>query len=353
MTPKFSIEQIGEMVGIPVASVRTPLGGTPRDLIFQTPMELRDGLPDSPPWLWENNFAEGQVTVVGGRPKAGKSTVIYEAVDRLVQGECAFLGAKLRGGSNHVVIVSEEHSMTALNKLRDTKRLHILPREHAFPKPTWTQMLAAAQTEIERVGARLFLIDSFTFWADMEAEAAQDAGAVQRRFNELVELAHTGVAIVLIHHQRKGAATHGDGLLGSTAFSANADIILEFERLDIPGAPRTLRRMMRESRWWAPPVSLLDWSIEMGYVLVRDVEDPQEADDVAWERVIIAALKVDEPTKRTELADLLGGDGRAWTRALENLEAQGVLLRTGAGGMKDPVTFTRLSDDVIASRPEI
>src|ERR1700733_6248022 len=42
---------------------------------FVSPVELRASVPPEPPWIWGGYIARGAVTVLAGKPKAGKSTL--------------------------------------------------------------------------------------------------------------------------------------------------------------------------------------------------------------------------------------------------------------------------------------
>lgn len=318
---------------------------------FRTPAQIREGMPPDPDWIWDGHFAAGFITLVGGRPKVGKSTVVYEAVDRLVRGDAEpFLGRALH--PTDVVVISEEHAVTALAKLRDSDRLHVLTREAAWPLPSWEDLLAAALAKAQRSGARLVLIDSFTFWAGMDSEAGQDASAVQARFNSLVAVARQGIAVVLIHHQRKAGGEYGDALLGSTAFGANADNIMEVERVE-DGSSRT-RRIMRTGRWYVPPVLLAEWDPDSGYRLVAEAESIQDADDHIWTDRLRAALRpYGSPKRNTQLADELGADSRKWGRAMSELMADGEVVKAGAGTQKDPFTYTLVAPEDRPTQPEI
>ena len=332
------------------ATLPLPPTGGGQGLEFQTPAELRENLPPEPDWIWHGNVAAGFITVVGGRPKVGKSTVVYAALDALVTGAEMFLGSALY--PTDVVLVSEEHAVTALDKLSDSPRLHVLTRDAAWPLPDWPHLIGAALAEAKRTGSKLLLIDSFTFWAGMEAEAGQDANAVQRRMEALLAVAREGIGVVLIHHQRKAGGDFGDALLGSTAFAANADFILEVERVE--DAAPSMRKINRVGRWYVPPVLLVTWDHDAGYTLVAEAESTEDAEDHIWRDRILNALRPWGTSKRnTELSDLLGADSRRWGRAMNQLMAEGAVVKTGAGVQKDPFTYTSVAPDDRPTRPEI
>ncbi len=321
-------------------------------LRFQTPAELVANLPSEPPWLWRGTIAKGLLTVVGGKPKVGKSTVIYEAINRMARGDREFLGAELT--QTDVVILSEEHAITATRKLDPTSRkLHMLTRDFAWPMPNWTEALSDSLAAAREYNASLLVVDSFTFWADLEADQGKDSGAVQERLKPLIEAAHDGIGVLLIHHQRKAGGEFGDALLGSTAFAANADIIMEVERLG-EGAPGHMRRIMRLGRWPVSPVLLATWTDDTGYQLVAEAESSLDAEDLGWAARISEVLrKHGRPMRQTELEPMLGVDGRTWARGAAILVERGEARREGIGGVKDPITYSWIPPEDRRDEPAI
>src|SRR5438552_256138 len=116
---------------------------------FYSPRELREHAPTQPAWIWDGFVARGWLTIVGGKPKVGKSTVTYALAAAVASGAPSFLGRAITGGP--VVVVSEETATTALSKLPDSDAIRILTREHAWPKPGWPELVSAAVAEAQRI----------------------------------------------------------------------------------------------------------------------------------------------------------------------------------------------------------
>ena len=124
-----------------------------------------------------------------------------------------FLDRPIKGAP--VLYVSEESVPTLVHKLPEGD-VRILTRDLAWPRPTWPDLIEAAEIEARRVGAGLLVIDTFSFWGALPAEREKDAGAVQGAMEPLIAATSEGLAILLIHHQRKGGGEEGEAVRGSS-----------------------------------------------------------------------------------------------------------------------------------------
>jgi len=162
--------------------------------------DRRLNLPPEPDWVWEGYVGRGMVTVVPGKPKSGKSTLVCGLAAALVSGADQFLGRRVATGS--VVYVSEEAAVTIAPKLPDDVLL--LDREAAWPRPSWAELVQAAVAVAARENACLLVIDTFPYWASFEPDKEKDAGAVTEAMAQLVGAVRHGMALVLVHHPTQG-----------------------------------------------------------------------------------------------------------------------------------------------------
>jgi hypothetical protein len=63
-----------------------------------------------------------------------------------------------------------------------------------------------------------------------------------------------GLAVLLVHHQRKGGGQDGDAVRGSGAIFAAVDMLIEVERPTGDGTPATHRQLVATGRWQNAPV---------------------------------------------------------------------------------------------------
>src|SRR5204863_8743643 len=97
-------------------------------------------VPAGPDWLWEGYLARSVVTLLAGRPKAGKSTFLFALLAALTKGR-PFLGRPT--GRAGVALLSEERRDTLAEKARrfgleEARTLHLLMHHEAAGR-SWPQ----------------------------------------------------------------------------------------------------------------------------------------------------------------------------------------------------------------------
>jgi hypothetical protein len=313
------------------------------ELRFLTPAELRASTPPDPEWLWEGYVAAGTIALFAGKPKAGKSTLAFALAESVAAGADAFLGRPItRTG---VVYVSEESAATVLSKLPtdDVDRFHVLTRDAAWPRPEWPQLVAAAAEHAIAVGARLLVIDTAAYWTALPAEREKDAGAVGQVMLPLVAAARRGLAVLIVHHQRKGGGEDGEAIRGSSAWAGSVDVILELER---PGddAPPHHRVLLAVGRFpQTPPAVLIDRDPATGAWAVRgQPAGRRDARDAAQRATILDALPTTAPgLTRPDIEEATGLDWRKLSGPLAALLTARAVTRDGAGRRGDPHRYRK------------
>ncbi|MGI8624497.1 MAG: AAA family ATPase [Solirubrobacteraceae bacterium] len=324
----------------------------PPALAFASPAELRAATPAHPPWLWTGYIARGAITLLAGKPKVGKSTLAFAVVEAVASRAPTFLGRAVAGGG--AVYVSEEGAATLAGKLPADEGVRVLTREGAWPKPSWAALVTGAVAEALRVGAMLLVIDTFTGWAELRGDAEKDAGHVQAAMAPLVEAARAGLAVLLVHHQRKAGGESGDAIRGSSALAGAADILVEYERPSGDVPPRQ-RQLVAVGRWpQTPALVLLDYEEAGVWRVIGEGASREEAAQLAWREALLRALPADGGDATVdELQRLLDEDRRKWHRELSALVEGGAVECFGRGVKGDPKRY-RLSapDSVQGFRPE-
>jgi 5S rRNA maturation endonuclease (ribonuclease M5) len=303
--------------------------------------ELTDAAPEEPEWIFEGFLATGTKIIFAGLPKAGKTTFIASLIEAIASAAPTFLGRRIMGGP--VLLASEEGDGTLAPKLSGlpAERVRVLNRDACWPKPPWSELIASAVAEAERTGAVVLAIDSMAFWAAFEPERENDAGAAQAIMDALDEACRAGLAVVLIHHQRKQpGANHGTGVRGSGALTGAPDAIIEYERLG-EDAPHTQRRLVSLSRWpQTPEVLVIDWDRHGGaWRIVGEAGDRAGSDALGIRERLLSALPSEPPgPSEGELAGLLDLDVRKISGPLREL-LDGPVNRVGEGKKGDPYRY--------------
>lgn len=307
----------------------------PADVTFLSPDELLASVPPEPPWVMEGYLAANGLTVLAGKPKAGKST-LGAAIAKAVCGSASeFLGRRVMTGP--VVYVSEEGAATLAHKVAgDT--LRIATRDTAWPRPDWVPLIAAAKSEAQRVGAVLLVFDTFAFWAGLGPESEKDAGAVQAAMEPLVGATRAGIAVLLIVHARKGGGEDGDAVRGSSALAGAADIVLELDR--VPDGSARQRKVLALSRYpQTPGVLVVDHDASNGsWRVIGEGTDRGDARDIGSRTALLDALANGELTRK-ELEEVTGKKSVGWHSTMEQLIASGDVVRLGAGVKGDAHRF--------------
>jgi AAA domain/Bifunctional DNA primase/polymerase, N-terminal len=349
--PVFTIRRIRTVVAGSAASERAPRrpkGYAPRkvrptgedasSLIIGIDA-YRASVPSVVPWAARPLVYYGGVTLVAGPPKGGKSTIVSN-LERCRETRDLFLGA-WHVATGPTLLVTEESGVAVIYKTHGLSKLDVLDRRAAVRAGLTFGGVLALIAEWSAANPRgLVVIDTLAIWAGIEDE--NDASEATRRIAEVMVLAATtNLAVILVHHTRKGGGEHGEGIRGSSALFATVDIAAELNYV-AKGSDR--RHLDVFGRVIEPVRFLLDFDrATKRYYLVDTetaAEDEAEADIVGipsdgpgLSRDDLEALWGYDPRKRiAELMDLgrLRGDKvkvgrtkawRYWGKGDEHLAA--------------------------------
>lgn len=295
-----------------------------------------------PRWIWHGYLAEGTVTLLAGRPKVGKSTLVFELMAAIGAGRPCCSRATRR---SRIVILSEERASTFADKARRTTwpdGIEVLLHHSAYGVP-WPEIVGRAA---EQAGADgLLIVDTLADFAELLADTENAAGAVQTAVRPLQEAAAGGCAVLVVAHQRKAAGEHGEAIRGSNALTAAVDVVLELERAAALGPnARVLRAVSRFSEGADDLVLALT---EDGYESRGELEGAIAAAE--RDRVADALGKAGETTA-DELAGALELAKPTVQRHLNALLVAGRAARAGAGKKGDPYRWSLKSDATEQSR---
>jgi len=301
---------------------------------FTAANQLRTQTAEEHDWILDGYLAPGAITLLAGKPKAGKSTLAWAIAEAVSAGSSSFLGRGLRGWP--VVYVSEKGVGTLRHKLPDSPSIWVMTRE-TWPKPSWAALVGAAVAEAWHRGALILVVDALGFWAVLAESEENKSGAVQAVMDELLRATDIGLAVLLVHHQRKGGGKDGDAVRGSNAIVGAVDVLVELERLG-EGSSATHRRLVSSSRWPAPPALVVEQNAATrSWHLIGEAEDRAATSALGWRERLLQTLPKDEPgLTLAELKDILEADPRKWHEALKVLIGEGLVRRLGGGRKGDP-----------------
>jgi AAA domain len=322
-------------------SVNGAVGPGSAALKFVSAAELRAATPVEPNWLWAGYLAPGAVTMLAGKPKSGKSTLACAVIEAVATEGGTFLGRAISAGP--VVYVAEEAAGTLAHKLPATDRVRVLTRDAAWPRPAWPALVAAAVAESTRIGAVLLVIDALAFWAGFTEGQEKDAGAAQSAMGALTAATRAGLAVVLVHHQRKAGGEDGDAVRGSSAIFGAIDLLIELEKVEDAATPGQ-RRLVAVGRWTSTPgVLVVEREPEVGaWRALGDATSRADVGVMALRERVLAAVPPEWPgAVEPEIVELAGGSKQRAGETLRELLGEGMVERVGKGAKGDPYHYRK------------
>jgi hypothetical protein len=293
--------------------------------------DLLAEVAEPPAWILDEYLAVGSLNLIAGKPKEGKTTIIYEMAVKIAQG-LPFLGRTTRK-TGVLILAVEEHR-------RDVKlRLQNLGAEGLnnlylyigalSPSPI---LFAALNAFITERGIGLVIVDTLASFWDVENE--NDASKMTTEVKPLLRLARdSGACILLIHHARKSEGSHGDEIRGSGALFGLMDVALVMKRHTV----ETQRLLQAKSRYPETPSELVLELRESGYVALGDPATVGKADKLRRLREVLSETW----EKVGELGNKAGLSRRDADRFLRLLCQQNEASREGAGKKSNPIRFRK------------
>jgi len=304
------------------------------------PGELTN-VSDQADWLWHGYLARGQMTLLTGQWKIGKTALLATLLARLGNGT-PLAGREVRPG--RAIVLTEEGAGLWMGRCRtfgigENVSFGFRPFIFRPDARQWKLMIENLDNLHRRRGFDLLVIDPLaTIWPCQDENSA---AGVTESLRPLRELARRNVAVLLLHHPRKDGANGGRASRGSGALSAFVDILIEMQWYAGPETPDRRRRLLAWSRHDATPRQLL---IELtpdgtNYIAAHDNEANATPTD------IVRQLLTTEPglTFRELLtrwpAEATRPTVTTLHRCLTRMTDDGELARTGAGHRHEPYRY--------------
>jgi phage/plasmid primase-like uncharacterized protein len=282
-------------------------------------------------WILDDYLPAGALALIAGKPKEGKTTLVYQFAVQVAQGGM-FLGRPTKRGGVLILAV-EEHRRDVKARLQglgaDILDNLFLRIDSLSPSPTFFAGLSAFIADHD---ITLVIIDTLAaFWS---IENENDASEMTRAVKPLLALARgSGACVLLIHHARKSEGSHGDEIRGSGALFGLVDIAIVMKRHSVD----TQRLLQAQSRYPETPSELVIELREAGYV---SLGDPAAVGKVEKLKRLREAL-TETPEETATLAKKAGLSRRDTARLLDLLIQEETAIREGMGKRNDPHRFRR------------
>lgn len=307
-------------------------------------------------WVWDGYLARGDITLLTGTWKTGKTTLLTGLLGALGGGG-EFLGRACSVAS--AVVVSEES-----DDHWDDRRAVIPVGPHArlvsrpFPsRPTpggWGELLAWVEGMRAEGALDLLVVDPLG--AFLPGRSDSDSGTLLAFLGPLRQVAARGTAVLVLHHPRRAKSEEGSTARGGGALLGYVDVILELHHV-VRGRDGNRRRLTARSRRAEPDDVVYEWA--PGTAEFRVVpDDPEARFRENWEAVrALLADRRSAATHRDLLADWpveepapAAGLLYDWLR---RATAAGLAVRTGKGSKTDPYRFALPRPNSLADLPEL
>lgn len=284
-------------------------------------------------WVWEPFLPEGGLVVLAASPKVGKSTVAAALAVAVAQGR-PFLGYPVKQRAV-LLLALEEHRRDVRRRF---ERFGLRPDD-----PLWVQCdsfrlsperLRELEEFVRTHGIGLIIIDTLgRLWT---VQDENDNAEIERALGPLLDLARrTSACVLLIHHERKGAAEQaptGETIRGGSALLGLVDQALLLR----PGAAANERVLATVGRYSETPRRLRLRLVGDGFERVEG--EPPSRGRPDRDAQVCAALS-EAPQTVEELAQRTGLSERQVRAALEQLGP--AVVREGAGVRGAPHTYRR------------
>ena len=170
-------------------------------------------VPAEPDWIWPGYVGPGGVLLIGGRPKVGKTSLLFALLSAIGRGD-DFLGFPTR--QTGALMLTEERPGTIQDKNRRWRIEDTVDVGWRHSETLeWPELIGAAIRHTSSRGQGILVVDTFSTWAGLVGDAENSAAAVSEAMKPLLVAAGSGLAVIVVHHQRKSAGTHGDAIRGS------------------------------------------------------------------------------------------------------------------------------------------
>ena len=311
-----------------------------RDALLQSALEsewkletlgdLLDSPGDTAEFLVSGLLPIGGLSLLVGWPKAGKTTVARCLIMAVVYG-LMWLGREIPNKGSCLYLALEEKRSEVARHFAELGARKIDPVHIAYetPEKHALEMLASL---VKRLKPALVVVDPVIKLC--RVQDINDYAAVTAALEPLLKLSRNHECHVMaVHHARKGAATHGQEALGSTALVGAVDAALFLKRDDAgqrsvyslnrygEDLPETVLSM--DERGWIEPVGTKA-DVQQNKVVDQILDYLQTEGEPVTQNAIVEALNV----RKADVG-----------AALKRLVNQEKIERSGEGKKGKPFRF--------------
>ena len=273
-------------------------------------------------WLVEGLLPADGISLLVAPPKAGKSTLARCLAVAVAGSQGWWLGRATKTGTVLHLALEERRST-----VREHYRSLNAPENNIYAfvgmAPEQTDRLRLLRGTVRAIRPALVIIDSLFRYAQIRD--GNDYAATVAGLGPFIDLARSeSTHVLLVHHARKGGGEYGAESLGSTGLSASVDTFMSLSRNE---STRILYALGRDGVEVEKTVLHMD---ERGWVTAAGTKHAADAGDVMRE-ILDFIGESPEPVSGPKVREKVSRGKAVVREALNNLVADGVLVRTGNG----------------------
>ena len=282
------------------------------------------------PYLVDGLLPASGISLLAGKPKAGKSTLARCLAFAVARGE-GFLGRATIKGSVLYLALEEKRSEVKrhFQDMGATGKEEIYIYAARAPADGITLLHAAA----EQRKPALIIVDPLFRLA--RVKDGNDYAQVTQALEPLLALAReTGAHVLCVHHMGKGERQGGDAILGSTAILSTVDTALLLKRTE---CYRTLGSIQRYGEDMEETVLHFDTATRT--VILGETKGQEEESRIGGEILDFLSGQT-EPVTEKDIDAGVEGKTQRKRYALRALVKEGKVSRHGKGGPADPYRYS-------------
>lgn len=291
--------------------------------------------PDNPhPWIVHGLVPAGGMTLIAGKPKAGKSTLARAIALRVARGEPVLGRATMQGP---VLYLGLEDPRAAIKGHFSRMGVGMADDLHVYMGKVPEHAQLWLQEQCTQRDPVLVVIDTMQFFLGI-AEI-NEYGAVVNQLRTILDVFRpTRCGVVIVHHAGKGDRSGFDAVLGSTGIMGTVDVgilvkrrpddqtrtIATMQRMHAPGGQDMEETVLTLDDHTEPTLAgtLMDYELDKMGDTIRDYLATQ-ADWVEGKTV----------------KDAVEGRVQTKVKALDSLFRSGKVERQGEGKKGSPYLF--------------
>ncbi len=298
-------------------------------LYFQSLAEVFAKPEEQVPYLVEGMLISGGTSILGAKPKAGKTTLCRQLALSVARGE-PFLGFRTAKGPVLYLALEEKES--------EVKK-HFKAMGALGDEPIYIYAASAPQAVLQELRAfvevyKPMLVITDTLFRAARVKDSNSYSEVTNALEAISDLAReTGAHMMCVHHMSKVERDDADGILGSTAITGAFDSILMMNRKKDVRSLKTIQRYGQDMEETALSFDERTRRISLGQTTKENDSQEIARDLLDFSRECGPSFKIDDlkgfpVTRQKKLT------------ALHNLVRSGHLLLSGKGGRGSPYVYS-------------